>query len=678
MKMRIAFNIAALLLLCAVFAAQADISLPTPKDPVKKRKALAPPPPPEPVAVNVEVRRGGSVEIPLRVFGVPNQRLKYRIRTKPEFGEVSDPVMAAKGVGAVTYRHSGGDEETRDHFFYAAQTEDGVSASVEVNISIVDEAARPGVPEEVDFGTVRIGTPVTKEITIANRGGGVMRGNVSTDEPWQIDGKAAYNLRAGEKQTFKLKLAPQFEQEFQCLLRYSSHPDRTTLLRTVAEAAIAISPRRLRLISDHDAGRAGVLKIANRTSEEQPVRFRMSGSLSGPKRVTVPGGGEISVTFEAAPGEAGPIDEQLLIESPSFATAIPVQAPALGAIVRVAPASVSLGRIVSGRSADAAVQVKNIGGARALVSAAASAPFAIAGANSSFTLEPGEARDVRVSLLSSAEGRQRGVLRIMSGRQQFDVPVEADVTSPPPATALSAPALAAGGPAPWKIGPDAPEPQYRVVPRFDGLRFTSLKPTSCEIAWRLPSDVPLHFKIETLVPSRDGHGKVKLDFVEMTNVAIIGEEGYKARASLIDHGIKLDDLEREGVGQPGAPKKPPAPPITAVIKKLNPNMAYAIRIVPVDASGKQSRPSSTVQFQTPPKHDFTITPLRFLVCALVLLVPLTVGRRIRLKRKQTFYVPKAVPRPKELRNKPVAAGEKDIPMIRELAPGRFEIDYDEA
>ena len=56
------------------------------------------------------------------------------------------------------------------------------------------------VRDDVDFGTVTIGSSMIEEITIENRGGGVLKGRASVDEPWKIVGKATYNLRVGETQ----------------------------------------------------------------------------------------------------------------------------------------------------------------------------------------------------------------------------------------------------------------------------------------------------------------------------------------------------------------------------------------------------------------------------------------------------------------------------------------------
>src|SRR5437879_1695894 len=129
--MRTNFRVALIAFLCTVLTAQADIALPSPKKPAKKGQAVTPAPAelPEPVPLHIRVRKGGSVDIPLRVFGIPNQPFTYRIRALPEFGKLSEPRMAGRGIGVVTYQHSGDDMEERDQFRYAVRTERGVSVS---------------------------------------------------------------------------------------------------------------------------------------------------------------------------------------------------------------------------------------------------------------------------------------------------------------------------------------------------------------------------------------------------------------------------------------------------------------------------------------------------------------------------------------------------------------------
>ena len=345
-------RIATLCLLCLVISARADISLLPPKE-ARKQKAPPEPAPPEAVPVNISVRRGGKVEIPLRVFGVPSEPFTYRLRSLPTAGKLSEPKMVGRGLGTVTYEHSNENTQEHDHFRFATRTEHGVSGGVEVNITIIDDPPVLNVAGDLDFGMVAIGSTATRELTIENRGGGVMKGTIAVDEPWKLEGKETYHLRAGERQSIRLRFAAQSEETFLGQVRFSSHPSYNAPLRAVAEAVIAIAPGRLELQPTADIARSGILTITNRTEEEQPLRLRIGSRLSGPDRVTVPAHGQISVTITTPPDEVGPVEDALEIYAPSFAAKVPVHAPPAGPIILASPGSLTFGKIDGERTATA-------------------------------------------------------------------------------------------------------------------------------------------------------------------------------------------------------------------------------------------------------------------------------------------------------------------------------------
>ena len=666
--MQITARVASLILLFSAFTAQADISLSAPRKPTKEAELGSPPP--EPVPVNVRVKRGGVVEIPLRVFGIPNQPVTYRLRALPGLGRLSELKMVGRGLGVLTYQHSGAKTQESDQFLYAAQTAKGVSGSVRVNITIVDDPPNLSAPEELDLDTVMIGSTATRKITIENRGGGVMNGTIAIDEPWKIDGKATYSLRSGEKQTFGLTFAPQVEQTFHGLIRYSSDPRHTTALRAVAEAAVSVMPRLLELTPARETIRAGILRIANRTSEEQPLRLHAGNRLSVPEQVSVPPNGEISVLIETAPGQVDQIAEEVQVDSPSFATRIAVQVPAAGPIIRANPVSLSFGKIDADRPTTATLQVANFGGTQAHVRVAAPAPFVIASADSAFWLNAGATKDVTVSLLSVDAGRIEATLQIKTSGAELDIPVEVEVAGRPVADRASSRRDAG-----VKAGSlQTAAPSLRPS-QIENVRIGRVTSTTCEIAWHVTAKAQPQYQFERLVTAGNG-----FDWTPIANVVI------KTAGSPQDFG---KNLAMHGVADPDAASPEPseavtiAPAITALIKNLSPNTAYKVRIVTIDPKDAANRSSVPVEFHTSPMLAQTIA-LRFVLPSFLVLSVIMIRRRSSKRAGSVGPDSESTAKPKPpetfvpaaLRPEPAPAGRRKIPALRELGPGRFELDVD--
>ena len=121
--------------------------------------------------------RGEPAEIALRIYGVKNEPLKYLIRAAPKYGKLTEPRVAEREVSVVTYMPPADLAITRDRFTYAVQNGAGVSAAVEVAITIVDQPPDLALPGALDFGTMLAGATAAKTLEIRNRGGGMAEGN---------------------------------------------------------------------------------------------------------------------------------------------------------------------------------------------------------------------------------------------------------------------------------------------------------------------------------------------------------------------------------------------------------------------------------------------------------------------------------------------------------------------
>ncbi|MEI9896320.1 MAG: hypothetical protein WDN28_21260 [Chthoniobacter sp.] len=147
--------------------------------------------PPQPVELNIKVRREGKTEIPLRIYGKANEPLKYLIRVPPVHGRLSEPRPTEREVSVVVYEPPADLGITTDKFSYAVQSAVGVSASVEISMTIVDQPPQLTIQDALDFSTVRTGASNFRMLEISNHGGLIAAGDVIVNDPWKIEGKAA-------------------------------------------------------------------------------------------------------------------------------------------------------------------------------------------------------------------------------------------------------------------------------------------------------------------------------------------------------------------------------------------------------------------------------------------------------------------------------------------------------
>jgi hypothetical protein len=106
---------------------------------------------------NVRVTRGKAVDIPLRTFGRHSEQLRYVIKSLPAHGRLSEPRVVDREASIVTYQPPVDFAVKNDRFLFSVKTSVGVSAPVEVNIAIVDEAPVLSIPAALDFGSIPAG-----------------------------------------------------------------------------------------------------------------------------------------------------------------------------------------------------------------------------------------------------------------------------------------------------------------------------------------------------------------------------------------------------------------------------------------------------------------------------------------------------------------------------------------
>ena len=161
--------------------------------------------PPPVVPQSVSIRRGESVTIPLGIHGVRGGALEFLIRTPPRFGRLSAVKPLGLNSASVIYTAPAKGAVTEDRFAFAVRSNEGVSAPGLVSIAIAEPvvlSARLVAPAELVFPAVFCGQRSAVELELANRGAGIVEGELNVPEPWSVEGIRLYKLAAGKSAMF--------------------------------------------------------------------------------------------------------------------------------------------------------------------------------------------------------------------------------------------------------------------------------------------------------------------------------------------------------------------------------------------------------------------------------------------------------------------------------------------
>ncbi|MEO7319720.1 MAG: hypothetical protein ABIZ56_12080, partial [Chthoniobacteraceae bacterium] len=170
----------------------APMAMAAPKTPVA-------PAPPQPMEQKAAVKRGDTVDIPLKIYGTRAQTLSWIIKQAPLHGKLSGVRATGAESAVVTYRPPADLRVISDRFTFSVRSSEGVSAPVEVAVTITDDAPRISATAELDFGSLLIGASAAKTLEFSNAGGGIAEGAMEVDAPWKLAGARDYKLAAGER-----------------------------------------------------------------------------------------------------------------------------------------------------------------------------------------------------------------------------------------------------------------------------------------------------------------------------------------------------------------------------------------------------------------------------------------------------------------------------------------------
>jgi hypothetical protein len=281
-------------------------------------------PPPEGVPMKIEVPRGRAVLITLSAYSITSPIIRFKIKRQADAGKLGTPHMASATTAVVRYQPPAGAGPGDDSFEFAVQSDAGVSAPAEVDITITDKPPLFIAPTDIEFGQVLTGGSVKKSLELQNLGGGMAEGTVKTPDGWSVDGDPDYHLGGGAKQTFTVIFNPTAQQVFTGDIEYTGNLDRATDLNGEGVGPLAVTTGTVQLIPAGSM-RAGSLNLVNRTNGALTVKLTPGPGVQTDPSVTVPPNGAASVTVQAA--GAGEIDDHVTVEGMGLKQDVPVFAP---------------------------------------------------------------------------------------------------------------------------------------------------------------------------------------------------------------------------------------------------------------------------------------------------------------------------------------------------------------
>ncbi len=529
------------------------------------RPVLDPPPPALPQSLTVT--RKARLDVPLKIYGVQSEKLRYLIKTPPAHGRLSEVRAVSREVSVVTYEPPADLAVTADRFTFSAQNHAGVSAPVEVTIAIIDEPPRLAVAHTVEFGELLAGATTMKEIEVANKGGGRIEGELEVDPPFKVEGRRGYRLEAGDYTYFKIVFAPSEGGLFRREIRYTSDREFVTTLVGSAQTPISAEPARIELRHGADSAvRTGAFEIVNRTGN--PLTFTLHGGrrLQLPTTVSVAAHGRAAIPVSTRPEDVTELEEEVRIESTGFALRVPVRAFKAGPILRLAQPSLALGRIDAARGARANVEVENAGGTTANVTGEIAPPFALS--ETTFDVLPGEKKRVALILPPGDAQRYRTWLKFKAGSASAELEIEAELVGGMGSSRVAREETPEKNGNTPTTNPGEPEPWMPDLNLAKSIRVTNITPTSANLQWPTDLNGAAKFRVERLILTRDSAMELRNAWVELPQTT----------------------FARQG------------PLWVASLTGLQPQQSQTVRIVPLNPEGRAGEALFRMDFYTLPKR----------------------------------------------------------------------------
>lgn len=620
------------------------------KEKEKDAPVLAPAPP-QPVPQQIRVLRGEKVEIPLRIYGLHKETLRFPIRTQPRHGKLSGQKAVDRYSGAIVYEPPTDLAIVQDSFQYAAQSSAGVSAPASVEITIVDHPAQFIPPAALDFAPVLAGETSAAELVLENRGGGIVEGEILCPAPWKVSGSARYRLPAGQKQTFTVVFAPTAGGEMQGDLTYSSHRERATQLKASALARVAAEPAQVTLGWDEEKRlHRGTVQILNRT--EKAMAFQASGleRIHGPTTVEAAANDRTTVEVATHAGQIAEVREELVLDDGAGTVVrATIVAPAAPARLALEPAMLDFGTVAPEAAKTVVVHAQNVGGKAGRWRI--QTPDGITSPAPELALEAGQRLPVGFVFTAPTVGARKAMISFQDERGASALEVKANVTAAMPAwgagaggaataTAAAQPervmlpnvATAAGAPSQGREpGPDEPR-RVAVLPSVAAREAAAAAQAGREGRGRrvehiAGTDLPLDTALLRTVPGlRVASVKQTKVVLEWKRIAEATSYGFQERVVGLD---ARKELAISWKTLKNAATRVEGERVVAELGQLQPGTAYRIKIFP----NKGASPFS-IGFRTRPTTTWAqvLNPTRIALGVAVVIAAGLVWVKVRKRR----------------------------------------------
>ena len=557
--------------------------MPTPPKGNKKSKELLRPPHAQPVST--QISPGATVQIPLRIYGKQYQTVHYILRTSPQFGKVLGIQQVDQEAALLTYQHTSRmtQDDLVETFAFVAQDDNGTSAPEKIEIKIADEPAVLSMPKAVDFGQLIIGVPASRTITIANRGGRTLEGEISVDAPWTIS-PVHYEIGRHGEATFLVTANPTAEQEYNGRIYFQDRPGIECALHAVAVTPVQIAPSVVDLVMTGSLQRSGSIALQNRTDTVQTVEIEGGARLKLPSQIPLDPGQTLPLVFLLGADDLAAFDETLSVRVGGMAQPVHVRAAAVPAIIHTTPAALQFGKLAKGAKS-AILEITNDGGTSADLSAEATPPFQLDAAN--WTVAPGAKQQVSVTLDAAWTGSAAAKITFHGPDGDHELPLSAEVTPPSPRKAGKQP-LGVVDVAPYT---EADEGQEGTRPAtlftIGDVKVVRTTPSEAELAWRAPAHTNYIHELQYRQLELDSKSQMHVLWLPVPQEHVT----YK---------------QENGV-------------VRAFLTHLPPKMVVTLRVVATDGRLNYSPPTMPVQVALPAKmviFTWQRLLLAFFVCVL--------------------------------------------------------------
>jgi hypothetical protein len=553
--------------------------------------------PPQPVEQILRVRRGESVDVPLRIYGTRAQTLEFRIRAAPRAGTLSPVRQIAAERAVVTYTPPTDRTIATDQFTYAVRSNEGVSAAAQIVIQIADDPAKLVVPAQLTFAATVVGSDTSAELAISNEGGVVAEGTMAIDSPWTIEGRPGYRLAPGERRGVRVAFRPEHAGTFAGEVRFSSDPLHATSLRGIAHPSITFQPLTVEMqCAPGEALRKGEFVVTNHSSAAVDLVLAGSERLHLPRKLRLDPCESRRVDVALADDDATAFSGDIRIDGHG---AIAVRAGALPARFIVKERTLRLASSSDG-SARGTLVIENRGGMGVDAVFEASAPFVAD--PPSIRLEAAAIAHVTISSPARVSSHfSRGELVVRGGESALLIALENDARLAPGA-ASAKPARAARG-----------SPIVQVNAQLTDSRLGGASDERDEL---FP---------QRIYPRELGHGKAIIEW----DAALSNAPRYRAQEQHVS--LRDGSVQIEWRDFPSFQAQRKETRMVGTFTNLAAGRVYVMRVLPVFDAASPAAPLLEVRFATaaPPRHPWRRIVIRVLVALFFVLGAIAAVKRIK-------------------------------------------------